>query len=252
MYDSVGSYRLPMHPDLLPTRFTQIIKPEAVTKLRDLDLRPLFLTQQTKDLYALSATDTVHFVNPHLFNYILRIDPPEIDKRELSYTVAPNIDRFSVLYDRELIPKNFYLYYRKPFKIINYSNFDINNVRRKVFIEPYVFELDAFGTEPFMRQNSDGRRVLYMDKIRKGETLQGALQRIVKTELKIADDFIGAIVHPRVSFDLDRDGIVTPRLIVSVFVQEIRNKEWFDQVKKTGWVSLDQSIPRLRNVKRES
>lgn len=63
---------------------------------------------------------------------------------------------------------------------------------------------------------SENSSILAMDKIRPGETLDMSLKRILSVDLKIAHDYIGAVVHKEVEFDRDREGTLTPRLLVNI------------------------------------
>lgn len=61
---------------------------------------------------------------------------------EFNYKVADDLEKFVSLCDVGLIPLDFYAYYKKPLKIINHSGFDIVNPGRKIFIKPFIFQLN--------------------------------------------------------------------------------------------------------------
>ena len=86
-----------------------------------------------------------------------------------------------------------------------------------------------------------------MDKIRPGEDLNKAILRILREELKIADDYIAAHVIEYVEFDRDKEGVITPRLIVEVYVGKIKNKDWAKKMSQTSWRSLDGSFASPTN-----
>lgn len=50
-----------------------------------------------------------------------------------------------------------------------------------------------------------------MDKVRNSENLDTALRRVLREELQVADDCVGARIWG-IEFDRDRDGFLTPRL----------------------------------------
>lgn len=85
-----------------------------------------------------------------------------------------------------------------------------------------------------------------MDKIRQGETLDTTLKRILSEELKIAHDYLGAFVSDEVEFDRDRDGIITPRLVVWVYVDKIgKERPKVVQMSQTGWQSVGGITPKI-------
>ena len=68
--------------------------------------------------------------------------------------------------NRSIFPIDFYKYYQKSFKIMNYSGFNLQNPGRKVFIKPYVYDFkeDQQFYDPFVPVMSS---ILVMDKINK-------------------------------------------------------------------------------------
>lgn len=204
-------------------------------------LEPLYYHRKNRVYYAQDVNKEVVIVNRALINFIYEKEIPEEELPEFTYVVAPNVQQFGFLFDRHLVPTNFYEYYQKSHKIINESHFDINNPGRKVFIKPYVMELQEERNE-FYTQAGEGSSLLTMDKIRKEETLDQAIKRILSEELKIADDYIGAYVPEEVEFDRNKEGILTPRLIVIIYVDKIKNREWALKMSQTSWRSLNGSL----------
>lgn len=237
---------LPTLPHFNPLLFRDLITQTEIEILRDEGLTIKFVTHEKDAMYAANDDGEFFIVNLDLLKYIIRLTPPHFERSELFYKVAPNLDRFSCLADSGLLPNDFYEFYGKNSRIINRSRMDLHNPGRKVFIKPYIHEINDPNSDPYHHMDKSlGREFLRMDKIRKGETLETALTRFVSKELDIADDFIGAIVSPNVEFDLDRDGIATPRVIVKIFVENIRRKEWLSQTLKTGWNSVGQEFPKI-------
>jgi len=62
-----------------------------------------------------------------------------------------------------------------------------------------------------------------MDKVRKGEDLDTALRRVLHEELRVADDYVGARIWG-IEFDRDRDGELTPRLKINIYVHGMTKK----------------------------
>jgi len=215
------------------------------------DLRPIYYSQYFRNYYALTKENSVVLVNKFLIDFMYGKDIPENSISDLYYVVAANMQSFGLKYDRHLIPTDFYEYFNKSIKILNYSKFNINHPGRKVFIKPYIYELREETGEFYQIAGNDGQALLVMDKIRQGETLDQALTRLVKDELKIADDYLGAYVSNEIEFDRDRDGLVTPRLVVWVYVNKIeKERPKVMQLSQTGWQSIGGNIPKI-NVKDE-
>jgi len=209
--------------------------------LNKFGLTPVYFYQPTRTYYAQDADGRMVIINRALLEFIYEKEIPEKELPELSYEVAPSIQDFGYMFDRRLIPLNFYEYYQKPHKIINRSFFDIDNPGRKVFIKPYIFELKQ-ETNEFYTQAGEGSSLLFMDKIRPGETLDQTIKRILSEDLKIAEDYLGAFVAEDVGFDRDKEGVLTPRLIVFIYVEKIKNREWALKMSQTSWRSLDGSL----------
>ncbi len=73
-----------------------------------------------------------------------------------------------------------------------------------------------------------------MDKVRKGEDLDTALRRVLGEELQVADDYVGARIWG-IEFDRDRDGFLTPRLKISIYVHGMIQKQ---RSQSHDWVSI--------------
>ncbi|MFC1722385.1 hypothetical protein ACFL0C_01910 [Patescibacteria group bacterium] len=142
-------------------------------------------------------------------------------------------------FDFEIIPTNFYEFYRRSFKIINFSEFNIEDPGRKVFVKPYILEFDNDKND-FFKIAWDQSALLFMDKIRKDETLNDTILRILKEELKIADDYVGATVARVIEYDLDRHNNLTPRIVVRVFIENAHLTNEQKAQKDRTWVSFDQ------------
>lgn len=236
---------LPTNPNLINEEFG--IRDEKLAKIfSQFGLKPLFFNKNFGSYYAQKQNGQVVIVNQYLIDFLYGKDIPEQESTELYYVVAPNLEMFCLKYDQYLIPKNFYEYFGKSFKIINNSCFEIDNPGRKVFIKPYIFELREELGEFYKIADDEGQALLAMDKIRPGETLDKTLKRIVSEDLKIAPDYIGAFVSEEIEFDRDRDGIITPRLVVFVYVNKIeKERSKVLQMSQTGWKSTSGAIPKV-------
>ena len=174
---------------------------------------------------------SIHILNGAMLLFLAEKEDQRTNE-EFSYKVADSLDDFSRKYDLGLIPAIFYNNYGKPPKIINDLAFDHTNINRKVFIDPYVWNFDDEHDHRFYANTDNG--VHLMDKVRKGEDLDAALKRVLKEELKVADDYVGARIWS-MEFDRDREGILTPRLKISVFVRGLAEKQ---HSQNHDWVSL--------------
>jgi hypothetical protein len=235
---------IPKSLDLLDLEFGNY-NLETLTTLRKYSLEPLYFSQEFRTYYALSPDQKIHIVNPFLLSYIYKKEIPETELEELSYPVAPSLQYFAGMYSKGLVPLKFYEYYHRSTKVINASGFNINQPGRKVFIKPYIFEFNNTKGNFYTYIDNSGGSVIYMDKIRPGETLEQSLNRILQIDLKLASDYLGAFVSEQVEFDRDRDGVLTPRLIVFVYVDQISDKAKALQLSQTGWKSLGQNLPRI-------
>jgi len=214
----------------------------AEPKLNDIlvakGFRSLFFFDNALDVYAEFQEDkTIHFINPYLLGFFLKHGVDTKNTPEFSYEIAPNLARFVTMFDAQIIPVYFYDYYKKPRKILNYSGLDINNPGRKIFVKSYIFELSD-REQTIYTIAAEGSSLVFMDKIRKEESLNDTLVRILRDELKIANDFVGARVDRTVEFDRDRDGYLTPRLVVFIYVDKIKNQEIIEERSQRGWKSL--------------
>lgn len=200
---------------------TLTIKPEFKAVFDNYNFEPLFLADFEGGTFFVrpKGKEEIHIVNPYLINYYLAWKTND-KSQEFSYSVAPNIQQFSIFAERGLIPENFYRFYGKDLKVFNYSGIDINNPRRKIFVKPFIFEISDPQFRAYLRQSEKGA-LLAMDKIIEGETFDQTIIRILK-DLGIAEDYIRARVRQELEFDKDRNGYITPRLIAEVFVEKIK------------------------------
>ena len=235
---------LPLNPDLVSLEFGSI-NIQTFTILKKYGILPIYYSQDNHHYFALDVKGQIHIVNRFLLEYLYDKEIPEAAMPELSYVVAPNLDHFAAMNDKRLIPQNFYEYYQKSSKIINDSNFNIDNPGRKVFVKPYIFEFKEKLGEFYTYAGPDGASMLMMTKILKGETLEGCLKRLLIDDLKIAQDFVGAYVSKEIEFDRDKEGILTPRLVVFVYVDKIIDKPRALQMSQTGWKSVNGNLPNL-------
>lgn len=238
---------LPKDVDLVDLEFgsTNIKTFEILKKY---SLRPLYYSQKNLHYYAQSSDKKIHLVNPFLLEYIYNKNIPEKELEELSYPVASSLDLFSAMYDKQLIPTNFYEYYGKETKIINKSNFDIEKPGRKIFVKPFIFEFDdKTGTFYTYAGPKEGGSLLVMTKILNGENLDQTLKRLLKEDLNnLADDYMAAMVSEKVEFDRDKEGVLTPRIVVFVYVDKINDKKWARQMSQTGWQSMNGNLPKIK------
>lgn len=237
---NLGVY-LPKNVNLYST-FSGFLKPEVTEALTKRGYRPVFMWKGSFTCYAQKENDeSVYIINGFLLEY-LSTTKIELDSEEFSYKVANNLSDFVAKFDADLIPYNFYRHYKKSLKIINLSDFDIDHIDRKVFVKPYVMELNHL-KQGFYRVASEGGSVILMTKVLEGETLDDTLKRFLREDLKVADDYIGAVVNPFLEFDIDKQNKLIPRLLVKVYLDEkVLTPEHKEKLNR-GWMSTPNSSP---------
>ena len=174
---------------------------------------------------------SIHIINNYMLEFLKKKDDKQTN-REFSYKVADSMQDFARKYDLGLVPTSFYQNYGQTTKIINDTHFDVANIKRKVFIDPYVWDFDDEHDYRYYDNVKNG--VHLMDKVRKGENLDTAIKRVLKEELKVADDYVGVRIWG-IEFDRDRESQLTPRLKVNVFVHGMAQKK---KSEDHDWVTL--------------
>lgn len=235
VFNTVLGCFLPRDPELVDAT-TEVLDPKMIEVMNKKGFKPLFHFARSVVFYAQSSADqSIHLLNSFLFEFFNKLGIEEDPTPEFSYKVAPNLLRFISMYDSGLIPKKFYDYYGKTTKIINQSGFNLDNPGRKIFVKPFIFELEDSRQE-FYTIAGEGSALLYCDKIRPGETLDITIKRLL-IDLKLAEDYIGARVHPNIEFDRDKEGIITPRILVSIYLEKLSPeiKESIKQRAQRTW-----------------
>ncbi len=204
-----------------------------------LGFTPIFNLEPSDIYYARHIDGSIHIVNDNLLRYLVLLDNTKSGYTEFSYKIADNIEDFVRKFDAELIPTKFYEYYNKSLKIFNYSGLNLENPGRKIFVKPYILEFDNDNLD-FFKIAWDNSALLFMDKIRDGEDLDETILRILKDELKIANNYIGAGVSSEVEFDLDKNNILTPRIVVKIYVTKADLTLEQLEKKDRTWISFDQ------------
>lgn len=202
------------------------MNPELVIILARLGFGDGYYDIKDKAIYVCADDGSVHIINERLVEYLMTTHFRETDQlRDLTYRVADNPSQFALKCDKQLVPRHFYSYLGKQTKILNDSGWDIESIRQKVFVRPMIYELRGDMRFYYCQTTYSGETLL-MDKIRKGETLNDTLIRVLSEELKIAQDYVVAVVNYQTEFDRDRNGVITPRLKAYVFVDSIADEEW--------------------------
>ncbi|MBW6441456.1 hypothetical protein K0B04_00925 [Patescibacteria group bacterium] len=182
--------------------------------------------------FAEDKTDgSMHILNNFMIDFLINKENQTLN-REFSYKVAESMNDFAKKYDLNLVPMDFYQNYGVGTKIINNTFFDVYNIKRKVFINPYVWNFDEDRDYTYYKNVNNGMHL--MDKVRKGENLDTALKRVLRDELKVAEDYVGAIIWG-MEFDRDREGFLTPRLNINIFVHGLLEKQ---RHQDYDWVSI--------------
>ncbi len=243
----LNSY-LPTDKDLLDASagqvyFSDTINTKVNTILKNRGFTILFIFFKSLLCYARSEKDgSMHIVNPALLYYFIDFEDnnPQEAVSEFSYKVAPDLTLFVAMYNEALIPRSFYEYYRKDVTIINFSGFDICNPGRKIFVKPVVY-IYVKENQEFVPFASSQSALTFADKIRPGENLHTTIQRILKDEFKTDGVYIGATAYRNIEFDRDRHGVLTPRLTVAIYVDEITRDFTLQQKTKRSWISREEA-----------
>ncbi|MCH7951225.1 hypothetical protein IH980_00610 [Patescibacteria group bacterium] len=218
-----------------------VVKEKGTIVFNAKSFKPIFGYEDGFRFYAQSARDqTIHIINPALLDYFAEFGTDKRPVPEFSYQVADTLQQFVAMHNAEIIPVDFYEYYGRNLKIINYSFMNIWRVRRKIFIKPFLFEYEKT-KQSYEMVSGERAAVHFADKVRKGENLDTALKRIIREELKVGNDYVRAKVGHKVEFDRDREGRLIPRLFVSVYMQEIPKTKKIREQSKRGWTSLDRA-----------
>ena len=174
---------------------------------------------------------SIHILNNAMLSFLTEKEDQQTN-REFSYKVADNMQDFARKYDLGLVPRSFYQNYGLSTKIINNTYFDVYNIDRKVFIDPYVWDYDDEHDYRFYKNVKNGTHL--MDKVRQGEDLDTAVKRVLKEELQVSDDYVGLKIWD-IEFDRDKEGILTPRLKMNIFVNGMAHKH---RSQSHDWVSM--------------
>jgi hypothetical protein len=180
-------------------------------------LTPLYLHSETSVQYAVSDADhSVHIINPGMFQFFHDHGTIEAQTPEFSYPVATSVVQFTAFYDASLVPTNFYRYWRRDQKIINYSFIDVRSPERQLSVHPYIHAYNAVhgSYEPFAGAGKLPQAVSIGPK----ESIDATITRVVRDELKIAGGYQRAKVGEYVSFVRDADQSLTPLLHVDVYL----------------------------------
>lgn len=245
LYSEALSSYLPRASELLFMPLS-ILSPELRNVFDSFSLEPLFCAPHRRVWYARNQSAEVVIINSSLLDFAVKHGTEGVSQTELSYAVAEDISSFTALYDAGLIPNDFFRCYGRSLKLLNdsYFNIEVPSAGKKIFVKPLIYQLEAERSEYFTISGTDGGALLRMDKIRRGETLDDTLKRVLSEELKIANDYLRAHILNTIEYDLDRDGQVTPRLIVRVYVAKVNNEQYVKRLARTGWKSTDGRLPK--------
>lgn len=206
---------------------------------------PLFHYDRTIAGYAQSKQDTrIYFINPYLLGYFMKFGLDNQDNPEFSYPVADTLPMFVAYHDQGLIPQAFYEYYRRSLHIINNSNISLRHVERKLFLQPVFYTFDKV-KQQFVPVASPDAAIHYADKIRRGESIEEAIHRMLHEALGYDGQFLRVRVDGDMEFDRDKEGILTPRLHAHIFLQDLPNKGALQSTMQRGWVSLSDRAKLL-------
>lgn len=228
LYNADREILVPLDPQLQLVDL-EGISPLIVRILNQFDLTPLYVFEPNGCCYAYDSFGKVYIVNNDFLKFLMKCPIKKDDYLDdISYEVAPSLNEFGVMFDKGLIPTQFYEYLERSTKIINQSGFDLEKVTRKVLVRPYIFDLYPETSPSLQRSFHATPRASVETEIRKGETLHDTLLRVVHDELHLASDYVRAKVQPTLEYDRDKRGRITPRVVVDVYIdqdEEVRPQE---------------------------
>ena len=237
VHDASGG-RLPRHVMMVPG-FARTLRPEVAKVLERAGLQYSYAEWitggGTAAMFAQNERGQTVMLNVALVNFFADVNDFQ-ESPELGYSVADTNNEFVLKYDRGLIPRSFYQGFDQSFKIINDGDFDISNITRKVFIQPNVYML----SDEARNLNRLAGGGTLADKVRPGETLDQAIKRVLREELRVAEDYVGARVDSTIEFDRDRENVLTPRLTLSIFIKPVEVSEDQRRTHQRGWSSLNK------------
>jgi hypothetical protein len=202
---------------------------------REIHLKPVYLHSETSVQYGISDTDrSVHIINPGMFQYFYDNGVDANSTAEFSYPVASSIVQFAAYYDAGLIPTNFYRYFRRDQKIINYSFIDVRSPERPLRIRPSIHIYNAlFGTyEPLAPDPSGTPAVVTLGP---NESIDATLLGVVRDQMNVARGYQRAKVGEYVSFEGDAANILTPLLHVDIYLTQAEPQPKANEQPQRGW-----------------
>lgn len=241
VYSTTHMSFLPEDPQIHTTE-SYIFNEKTIKVLNALNMSPVFITDHNT-LFVKSGTDeAINLVNPALLSYFIDFESPPTRSPELSFAVAPSYRMFVTYYDAGLIPTSFYRQFGKSMKLINESDFPIGTITRKIFIKPFFFAYNDT-KQTFEPLGPESASINYADKIRPNETLHEAVRRITR-DLGLAEDYDRARVTGKIDFDRDKEGVLTPRLWVCIYLTTVNKTLEVAVQQQRGWVSLDTAAAK--------
>jgi len=174
---------------------------------------------KTEAFYASNKDKEIFIVNPYLSRFMIQNPNHEIEEKDLFYKVAESDQEFCFFADYDALPLTFLQGYLRELKVINHSGVRVERSPRKFFINMPIYSIKNNGYER-VKFSVNGNDSIYMTKLFTGNNLEEVIIRALKDELKIANDFVRAVVENDLEYDTDRNNSVTPRLRVEVFVRD--------------------------------
>jgi len=196
--------------DLLDlTTFTTNSK---ITKIiADNGFKPLFNYRNSLIFFAKKAKDdSVYQINSHLLLHLAENAAAPFKEKDFYKKVAPDLGHFIALYDKGMVQGNFY---SKTGKIVNQSGFNVNRLKRSVFVRPVFFRYSPEKQSFVQISRTLDRR----DSLAPGTSVR-AYATSVLDQLKIQGKYTATKVTRNIGYEKNLQGKLTPRLNVVIFV----------------------------------
>lgn len=215
-----------------------IIDTQHESTMYKFGLSPVFYIGGTNIYYARHNQDkTIHLVNPYLLNFFTLQKIVLEQSKDFSYIVAPDLAYFVAMYDRGLIPNNFYQYQGKSTKIINKSGIALDKLVRKMMLKLFIYTFER-KEQSFTQIDYNKLPAVPTDQLKAGEAFTDAIKRIINTELKLDTELIGVVISDYIEFDRDELGQLTPRLRVSLYLNWINQETARLSQRQQSWFPL--------------
>lgn len=213
---AIMSY-LPSEPNLISTK-TLPLELAIINIFQKNGFKPIYNFRNSLIFYAIKYSDkSIHLINRFLLQYYLEHRQDWNFTSDFSFEVSPDIDTFVALFDRGLIPTNFYQNFRRKHRINNLSGFNSDSVETDLYLTPIFFELDR-RNQTFRQKEI--QKTPFKAKVSKNNSFHQSIKQILKQTLGITH-YLAAKASSDIDFTKE-NGKLIPVLSISIFLDNIK------------------------------